>query len=276
MNFDFLNGLLHGETTGNGLLGGLRTLAEESTEGINWWIFAYYVPVFAVIAWFVFETRKGLTRRNFTTFPARLAEHLYLFLTGMALNVIGKHGRKYVPILVGFWLLIFVSNFLGLILDYTPTAEWSLNISLAIIVVVFVQIEGIKQNGVIGHLKHFAGPKLAGALVLVSCFMFVVEIISEMMKLLSLSLRLYGNIHGGHILVGSLNSIVTIPLGPLHVSLPLGGLLLPIKFFTCLIQAYVFVMLTCTYLGMVTHEPHDEHEDHAEDSAHHGLAEAAA
>jgi F-type H+-transporting ATPase subunit a len=247
--------------------------AAESAEEIGWGIFAYYIPIFLVIFGFIVLARKGVTNRQWVGLPARLAEHLYLFLENMSLNVIGKHGKKYVPALLSFWLLIFVSNVFGLIFDFTPTAEWSLNISLAIFVVVYVQVEGIKQNGLFGHLGHFAGPRMAGAMVLVSALIFVVEITSELMKLLSLSLRLYGNIHGGHIVVSALNSIINIPIGGHNYPIPAGGLLLPIKLFTCLIQAYVFVILTCTYLGLVTHEPHD---DHGHDDHGHAPAETLA
>ena len=270
MDFNFLN------TAPVDLNQFRQFIAAESAEGIGWSIFAYYVLIFAVILAFVAAARKGVTPRQWHGLPARLAEHLYLFLEGMAVKTIGSHGRKYVPILLSFWLLIFVSNVFGLIFDYTPTAEWSLNLSLAIFVVIFVQIEGIKQNGLFGHLKHFAGPKMTGLMVLVSALIFMVEITSECMKLLSLSLRLYGNIHGGHIVVGALNSIVSIPIGGHTYPIPLGGVLIPIKLFTCLIQAYVFSILTCTYLGLVTHEPHGDHDDAHHDDAHHGSKALAA
>jgi F-type H+-transporting ATPase subunit a len=239
-----------------------RVFAAEETELQNpWWIFAYYVPVFLVIGLFIWAARAGITRRQWKGRWALYAEHLYLFLDGMARNVIGPHGRKYVPMLLAFWLLIFVSNFFGLIFDFTPSADWSLNIALAVIVVFFVQMEGIKQNGVLGHLKHFAGPKMVGIMVVVSGLIFVVEIVSELMKLLSLSIRLYGNIHGGHIAVSALNTLVGIPIGGHTYYIPVGGLILPIKFLTCVLQAYVFVFLTCIYLSLVTHAPHDEHDE---------------
>ena len=87
-------------------------------------------------------------------------------------------------------------------------------------------------------------------MVVVSGLLFCVEIISEVMKLFSLSIRLYGNIEGGHIVISALNSIIG------HV--PMGGLLLPIKLFTALIQAFVWAILFCTYLNIVTSHAHDE------------------
>jgi F-type H+-transporting ATPase subunit a len=243
----------------------LSTFAEAAEPEVGWNIFWYSGLLILIVLGFTFMARKGISKRTFTNLPARLAEHLVLFLEGMAVNVIGPHGKKYVPFLSALWLYIFTGNVMGLVFNFTPTAEWSLNLSLALITVIYVQYEGIKTNGLFGHIKHFAGPKLGGFMVVVSGLIFMVEIVSECMKLVSLSLRLYGNIHGGHIVVSSLNHIVNFPF---------GGLLLPIKFFTCIIQAFVFVILACTYLSMVTSHGHDDDHDseagHETANPHHG------
>ncbi len=98
-----------------------------------------------------------------------------------------------------------------------------------------MQWEGVRANGIFGHLRHFAGPKLVGVLVIISVLLFFIEVTSEVMKLMSLSLRLYGNIHGGHELVANLNHLVAIPLGSHVIYLPLGGgILLPLKLMTAI------------------------------------------
>ncbi len=236
-------------------------LAEAAkSEGIGWNIFVYSGLTFAIVFGFVALARKGLKGRVYTSLPTRLAEHLFLFLEGMTVNVIGPQGRKFVPFLLALWSFIFVGNLMGLLLPETPTADWSLNIAMAVITVVYVQWEGIKANGLVGHIKHFAGPKLGGAMVVISGLIFVVEIISELMKLVSLSLRLYGNIHGGHLVRESLDTLIA--------GIPLGGLLLPLKFFTCIIQAFVWTILTCTYLAIATAHGHDD--EHEGDHGGHG------
>lgn len=238
----------------------LPLAAPAEVEGVGWNIFFYSGLTIAIVLGFAALARKGLVGRVYTSLPTRYAEHLYLFLEGMTVNVIGPQGRKYVPFLLALWSFIFVGNIMGLLLQATPTADWSLNISMAIITVFYVQYEGIKQNGVVGHIKHFAGPKLGGAMILISGLIFVVEIVSECMKLVSLSLRLYGNIEGGHIVLTSLNSIIA--------GVPLGGILLPIKFFTCIIQAFVWTILTCTYLSIAT--SHGDDDGHGSDHGDHG------
>jgi F-type H+-transporting ATPase subunit a len=247
----------------------LPLAAVSEGKEIGWYIFFYSGLTIALVLLFAALAKKGLKSRVYTYLPTRLAEHLYLFLEGMTVNVIGPQGKKYVPFLLALWTFIFVGNVMGLLLAATPTADWSLNIAMAIITVVYVQYEGIKQNGVWGHIKHFSGPKLGGAMIIVSGLIFVVEIVSECMKLVSLSLRLYGNIEGGHIVRTSLDSIIA--------GIPIGGVLLPIKFFTCIIQAFVWSILTCTYLSIATAHGHDEEheESHADHGHHSAIAEAA-
>ena len=236
-------------------------LAEAAEKEIGWNIFFYSGLVIAIVLAFATLARKDYKSRVFTYLPSRLAEHVYLFLEGMTVTVIGPQGKKYVPFLLALWTFIFTGNIMGLLLQATPTADWSLNIGMAIITVVYIQYEGIKTNGLVGHIKHFSGPKLGGAMIIVSGLIFVVEIVSECMKLVSLSLRLYGNIEGGHIVRTSLDSIIA--------GIPLGGVLLPIKLFTCLIQAFVWSILTCTYLSIATAHGHDdEHEGEHGDHGH--------
>ena len=255
----------------------LPTFLAEATEDIGWNIFVYVGAVMLTILAMFALARRGITDRVFKGLVAQSIEHVVLFIENICVNVIGPHGRKYAPLLVAFWAYIIVSNTLGLIFNFTPTAEWSLNLSLAFISIVFVQWEGIRSNGLFGHIKHFAGPKMVGLLVLVSGLLFVIEITSEVMKLASLSLRLYGNIHGGHEVVANLNQMVPIPVGGHTFYLPLGGLLLPLKLLSAILQAYIFVILTATYLSLVTSHGHGD-ENHASGTnaeAAHGVAAAA-
>src|ERR1700722_16275822 len=111
----------------------LPNFLAEAPEEIGWYIFVYVrivmLTVFAVFA----IARKGVTDRVFKGIFAQSIEHVVLFIENICLNVIGPQGRKYAPLLVAFWAYIIVSNVFGLIFNFTPTAEWSLNLSLAVI-----------------------------------------------------------------------------------------------------------------------------------------------
>jgi F-type H+-transporting ATPase subunit a len=223
-------------------------------------LFVYVALVVAVVFALIAKAKKGWNGRVFQGFWANSAEQLYLFIRNMCVGTIGSHGAKYIPMMVTFWLVIFWSNFCSLFMPTAPTADLSFNLGLALIAIGYVQWEGIKSNGLLGHFSHFAGPRLGGALVIISVMIFGIELISEFMKNVSLSLRLYGNIHGGHQAVEAMNH-----LGE-GIYVPFGAFLIPIKLLTCVVQAMIFTLLTCVYLSLVTH-----HDDHHDDSDPHNM-----
>lgn len=235
----------------------------------------YLLLVLLIIFATMTVAKKGLTSRVFTNIFAKLYEQLYLFIENMCVGTIGPHGRKYVPMIMTFWLAIFVGSFVALFFPTSPTADLSFNLGMALIAVFYVQYEGIaghyaelrKQgkdpvtSSVVGffkHISHFAGPKLGIALIPITLMIFIIELISELMKNVSLSLRLFGNINGGHQAVEAMNELGS------SVYIPIGNFLLPIKLLTCVVQAMIFTLLTCVYISLVTHHE----EDHSHEAAH--------
>ncbi len=246
---------------------GLTTFAAAEAEAPEHFGIAavafYLVLVLGLIFLALGAAKKGLKQRVFKNFWTSRFEQLYLFIEGMCVGIIGAHGRKYVPMIITFWLLIFFGNVVALFFPYSPTADLSFNLGMALISMFYVQYEGMRSNGVLGHFGHFAGPKLGGAMaLLITPVIFCIEIVSELMKNVSLSLRLYGNIHGGHQAVEAMNQLGT------KFYIPFGEFLLPIKLLTVVVQAMIFTLLTCVYLSLVTHhsEEHDDH-GHADDHA---------
>lgn len=221
-----------------------------------------YIGLVVLIALAVLiKAKGGFNRRVFTNLPAHLLEQLYLFIENMTLGIIGPHGRKYIPMMMTFWIVIFVSNVVALFFPTAPTADLSFNLGMALIAVGYVQWEGMRSNGFLGHWSHFAGPKLPIALIPISIMIFVIEIISEVMKNVSLSLRLFGNIEGGHQAVVAMNELGKA------IYVPVGAFLMPIKFLTCIVQALIFTLLTCVYISLVTHH-HEDHGDEHGEAAH--------
>lgn len=229
-------------------------------------VFFYFAFVLFVMFATIHIAKKGVNGRVFKGWLAGAAEQLYLFIENMVVGTIGPNGRKYMPFIATFWLVIFFSNVISLFLSHAPTADLSFNLGMALISVGYVQYQGIKANGLFGHIKHFSGPKLYGIMVLVSGMIFIIEIISEVLKNLSLSLRLYGNIYGGH---EAAEKISELAGQALHIHwFPAGTLLVPIKLLACVVQAMIFSLLTCVYISIATH--HEEHDDS------HGLEAAGA
>jgi F-type H+-transporting ATPase subunit a len=189
----------------------------------------------------------------------RLGEHVYLFIENMCIGVIGPHGRRYVTLVITVYLLILTSNLMGLVGLFAPTSILGITLALAVTVVFYVQYEGIKANGPVGYIKHFMGPKMDnwGMALIITPLLFLIEIVSEIAKNISLSFRLYGNISGEHRVGETLGSLVKIG----SVSLPIQWVLIPLGVFVCIVQSLAFTMLTCVYLSLFT--SHEAEEGHA-------------
>ncbi|MBL8059713.1 MAG: F0F1 ATP synthase subunit A [Chthonomonas sp.] len=242
--------------------GGESHAADAGHHAVSYTGVMVYVGfVIAILIVCMVLAKKGLNNRFFKNKITASFEQLYYFIENLAVGIIGPHGRKYIPMLMVFWLMIFVSNLVSLFFDTAPTADLGFNLAMALMAIGYVQWEGIRANGVIGHFSHFAGPKLTGALIGINFLIFPIEIISEAMKNLSLTLRLYGNIHGGHQAVTAMNK-----LGEPWV--PVGAFLLPVKLLTCVVQALIFCLLLCVYIGLVTHHEHEEGHAHDDDHGH--------
>jgi len=258
--------------------GTIFAAAGEKGHGMSFWGLAFYVVlVLAVILGTMAYAKTGLSDRVFKNPLTRLYEHVYIFVKNLCVSIIGPHGERFVPMMFTFWIVIFVGNITALLFPTSPTADLSFNLGMALIAVGYVQYAGIvsqyehlRHEGVSAaaaipkaifrHLMHFTGPRLPLVLIPISGLIFVVELISEVMKNVSLSLRLYGNIDGGHQAADAMNKLLY------DYYIPVGAFLMPIKLLTCIVQALIFCLLTCVYISLVTHheeESHDTKEAHA-------------
>lgn len=241
-------------------LGSLLAATEGAHHGASFWgLIGYFVLVLAIVFGVLAAAKRSFGERIYKKWPAQVVEQVYIFVENLCLGTIGSHGRKYIPMIMTLWLVIFVGNVIALFFETSPTADLSFNLAMALIAVGYVQWEGMKTNGVGGHFKHFAGPKLGGLIaVFVTPLIFCIEIISEVMKNMSLSLRLFGNIDGGHQAAAALNELTS------KWFVPLGAVLLPLKLLTVIVQALIFCLLTCVYLSLVTSHDHGDDHGHVE------------
>jgi F-type H+-transporting ATPase subunit a len=160
-------------------------------------------------------------------------------------DVIG-HGaeKRYLPIIGAFAIFILLANLFGLFFFLQPpTGSLSTTVALAVLSFVYFNLQGIREHGFFGYLKHFMGPVL-----LLAPLFFIIEMIGNFARILSLSLRLFMNIFGEHTATGIFAS-----LAPIVVPWPLMALGL----FTALLQAFIFVTLTSVYISLAT--AHEEH-----------------
>jgi F-type H+-transporting ATPase subunit a len=170
-------------------------------------------------------------------------ESIVEFIASISEMVIGEEGREYVPFFATIFSFVFFCNLMGLLPGFTPPTD-NLNTTLALGLFIFVcyNFFGLRANG-LGYLKHFLGPLLALAPI-----MLVLEIISHLARPLSLGLRLQGNMVGDHTVLG-----LFLDLAPYY--------LVPVIFyalglFVCFMQAFVFTMLSMIYVSMAIAHDH--------------------
>ena len=194
--------------------------------------------------------------------PGRLQlalEEAVTFLYGMVDDFIGPKGRNYVTLVGTMFIFILVGNLMGLVPGLkAPTSSINVTLGCALTVFVYYQFHGIKEQGIVWYVKHFMVPP--GAPWPIAPIYFPIEVISHLSRVLSLSVRLFGNIFGEDLVIIILASLV-----PFVVPLPMMALGLV----TSALQAYIFAMLTTIYLAgavVVDHGP-DGHGEHGEQHA---------
>jgi F-type H+-transporting ATPase subunit a len=163
------------------------------------------------------------------------------FADNLGHEIIGHGYEPFLPYLVTLGLFILACNLIGLVPGLeSPTAVPIVPLGCALVTWFYYHIQGFRANG-IGYLKHFMGPVWWLAIL-----MFPIEIFSHLARILSLTVRLFANMFAGEMV-----TLVFFSLVPLGVPIIFQGLHIGVAF----IQTYIFVLLTCVYLGeAVAHE----------------------
>jgi F-type H+-transporting ATPase subunit a len=187
-----------------------------------------------------------LLARGIQLLPRRGQNLLEIIVDGLEnfmVDITGPEGRAFFPFIATIFLYIFICNLLGLIPGFfSPTANINTTLSMALCTFVLTHIIGIRFHGV-KYIKHFLGPVWAMAPL-----MFVIEGIGHMARVMSLSVRLFGNIFGKEKILGILFALAGLYLAPLPI-LFLGILV-------SFIQAVVFMLLSIVYFAGAMEEAH--------------------
>ena len=261
----------HPYTWYNALPEGLQHLFGDHT------FFAVVAGLLLIV--FAIKARGALAKASDPVVPAaelgsrNIAELIVQLIVSQSDAIIGKAGRKYVPFYGTFFFFILLSNLMGLLPGFAPpTGNLNTTIGLALVSFIGYNVIGVREQGV-AYFKHFVGPmtglpgssivsKLAllPVLLLSVVFFFILEVFSHGFRPVSLSLRLFGNMMGDHEVIGAFISLTK--------------LVVPVAFYimgtlVCLIQAFVFTLLSMIYVALAVSHGHDE--DHGQDvqQAHH-------
>lgn len=232
--------------------------------------------VLVVVSWFA-TRRAALVPIGAQNFMEVVLEQF----NSMIDDVLGHDGRRFLPFIATLGLFILVGNLMSLVPGLErPTANLNTTAACALIVFFAYHYIGIKNQGFVSYARHFMGP-----VVWLAPLMVPIEIISHLARPLSLSLRLFGNMTGGHILLaiifflmglhgligwalsGSVGGAVVGGIGGLIMIAFTVGFLYPLKILVSLLQAFIFVMLTMLYIaGALEHAESEGHgESHTEE-----------
>jgi F-type H+-transporting ATPase subunit a len=169
---------------------------------------------------------------------------------GLLDGVMGeKNARKFLPFLGSFFVFILFSNLISLVPGFrAPTDTLKTNIGLAVLIFLATHVLGFREHG-IRYLEQFTGHlPLKSPLIILVPLMFVIELISHVIRPATLSIRLMANMFADHAVVG-----VFFGLVPLIVPVPL--MLLGV--FVSVVQALVFTLMSATYISLaIAHEEH--------------------
>ncbi len=165
------------------------------------------------------------------------------FLLDLFTNMMGSRekAKKYFPLLGTAFMFILFSNLLGMIPGFlAPTGNFNTPVACALVVFIMYNFYGFKEHG-IGYLKQFAGP-----LIYIAPLMFVIELVSHLVRPASLSLRLFWNMTGDHLVLGIFTNLTHLVIPALFIALGL---------FVSLLQAFIFTVLSAIYISLaITHE----------------------
>ena len=218
---------------------------------------------FAVIVLFL-----NMVTARAAVVPGRLqatGETLFGMIDGLTDSIIGHEGRKYFPFVFTIFTLILAMNLLGMFLTFTVTAQLAVTATFAMLTFGLVLIIGFAKNGFRFFLLFWP----TGAPLVMRPIVGFIEFIAFMLRPLTLALRLFGNMLGGHVALKVFAGFV-VSLGALAagggfglLGLPAAGLslgmvlgLTALEFLVAFLQAFVFAVLTCIYLNDVVNLDH--------------------
>ena len=214
---------------------------------------SFYMLLVVFLVW-IFVT-FGMRHAN--VIPGRwqsMVELVYEFIGSMLYDTVGPEARKFFPMVFSLFMFILVANLVGMIpYQFTITSHIIVTFALAALVFVSVTLMGFYNHGI----KFFKIFLPSGVPIFLAPLLVVIELISYLIRPVSLSVRLFANMMAGHIMLKVLAGfILTLPVWagwlPFFAVTALTGLEIVIA----ILQAYVFAMLTCIYLNDAYHIEH--------------------
>ncbi len=200
-------------------------------------IYSWFVMIILIIL-------GAVAAKGISMIPTKAQNVFEILISGIEefmVDLTGEEGRWLFPISATIFIYIVVCNLIGLVPGFLPpTASVNTTLSCAIPVVIFTHVIGVKYHGV-KYIKHFMGP-----VWWLAPLIFVIEIIGHAARILSLSIRLFGNMMGHELVLGILFFLAGLFLAPLPI--------MALGIFVAVVQAFVFFLLSIMYFtGAMEH-----------------------
>ncbi len=201
---------------------------------------------YAVLVALILLGLGWLAGRRISLVPTGAQNVFELVVSGLEefmVDVTGEEGRAFFPFIASVFLFILLCNLIGLIPGFlSPTSNLKTTLALALCTFVYTHYLGIKYHGV-KYIKHFLGPIPA-----LAPLFFIIELVGHFARVLSLTLRLFGNIMGEDIVL----TILLLLAGMFMAPLPMMFLAV----FTSVVQAFVFTLLSMMYFAGAMEHAH--------------------
>lgn len=207
----------------------------------------YRYVMLAALVTLILTVVSFWAKRNLQEIPSG-KQNFFEFVIGGIVEfmeeIMGHEAKRFLPLIGSLAFFILTSNIIGLIPGFdSPTANINVTGGCAIIVFFTTHIVGVKRHGM-KYIKQFTGP-----IVWLTPLMLPIELISHIVRPVSLSIRLFGNIFGGHLVIGSFLGLVSIPL---IYPLPMMAM----EIFVAFVQTLIFMVLSMIYISLALSEEH--------------------
>jgi F-type H+-transporting ATPase subunit a len=193
----------------------------------------------------------GVTARN-------VGEAFVEAMISLTKSAIPDGAERYVPLLATFFAYILACNLIGLIPGFVPpTSHFNITVALGCVAFGAYHAYGVREHGIGTYSKHFLGPVL-----LIAPLMLVIEIFSHAFRPISLGVRLYANMFADHTVVEIFTDLSKQVLDNFYLPIPMAVIFYALGFFVCIVQSFVFTMLSAIYISGAVAHAHGGHEEH--------------
>jgi F-type H+-transporting ATPase subunit a len=249
----------------------------------------------AVLASLVLLLIAGWFTRRSGIVPSRGQSAIELpieFLAGVVRGTGGKRWRQFAPLILGIFLFVLMANWLSLLpgvgtigffegegehrvlVPFVRAGAADLNFTLGLALISFVTFIafGLRANGARGYLKEL----LIAEPAYMTPLLTPIHLISELSRVISLSMRLFGNVFAGEVLLATMLALTTATLFTLPLAFVVPGVFIGLELLFGLVQALVFALLTMTYitLAIAEHRQHESAADHSGEAPEQAAAQA--